>query len=216
MIPIPEPIKKRLRPIYYNGKFKGKFKMKYSKGIYYYKIPKIGIVKSKDSLVADFGKEINIYLKEYKLKRGNVVIDVGAYVGGFSIYCSKIVKEGKVIAIEPNKENFKRLIENLKLNKVKNVIALNLALHNHKGRLILSDDGAKSTIIKRDDGNSKEVFCDRLDNTLNNLKIKKVDFIKIDVVGNENKVLEGMGKTLKCNPHVVIMRYPKREAVYKT
>ncbi|MEO0169245.1 MAG: FkbM family methyltransferase, partial [candidate division WOR-3 bacterium] len=45
------------------------------------------------------------------LKEGQVFVDVGAYVGFFSIFASKIVgKNGKVLAFEPNPQAHKILL----------------------------------------------------------------------------------------------------------
>ncbi|MEM3406001.1 MAG: FkbM family methyltransferase [Candidatus Pacearchaeota archaeon] len=56
------------------------------------------------------------------LKKGDIVIDAGAYIGLFTLYASKKVgKNGLVIAYEPDPENYKNLLENIKLNKCKNV-----------------------------------------------------------------------------------------------
>lgn len=68
-----------------------------------------------------------------QLRKGDVFIDVGAHIGKYTILVAKIVgKEGLVIAIEPNPENYETLLENIKLNNLKNVIAVNIAAWNKK------------------------------------------------------------------------------------
>jgi len=56
-------------------------------------------------------------LSQDLVKEDSVIIDVGAYRGGYTIrFAKKAIKE-KVIAIEPNSENYKFLILNIYYNK---------------------------------------------------------------------------------------------------
>ena len=67
-----------------------------------------------------------IYEKLWSPKEGDVVIDVGAYVGMFTIRASELVGEsGRVIAIEPEPRNFSYLERNTEgLNNVSLVRAI--------------------------------------------------------------------------------------------
>jgi hypothetical protein len=57
------------------------------------------------------------------LLRGSIFIDVGAHGGGFTIRTSKIVSdEGPVISFEPDFRNYYYLIQNIMINKCRNVI----------------------------------------------------------------------------------------------
>jgi len=71
------------------------------------RIPKIFVIP--DICAVDTTIEIfvqNVYEKYYKIKRNNVVIDVGANVGMFTVKAALAVgSRGKVIAIEPVREN---------------------------------------------------------------------------------------------------------------
>jgi hypothetical protein len=59
----------------------------------------------------------------------DVVIDVGANIGYFTIYASrKVGKDGLVIALEPMDEAYDCLIKNLRLNRLNNVMPFKLAL----------------------------------------------------------------------------------------
>ena len=51
------------------------------------------------------------------LKPGDVFVDVGAHIGWFTLLAAEIVgPQGKVLAIEPEWKNYKRLQDNLELN----------------------------------------------------------------------------------------------------
>lgn len=78
------------------------------------------------------------YERYFKIKAGDVVVDVGACVGGFAIPAArKCGKRGIVIAIEPDQENVNKLRENILLNKLNNIIIVPKAAWNLKGMVTL-------------------------------------------------------------------------------
>ncbi|MEM4311455.1 MAG: FkbM family methyltransferase [Nitrososphaerales archaeon] len=59
----------------------------------------------------------------FKPKKGEIVIDVGAHIGKYSLPIANLVgKEGLVISIEPYPINYEALIRGIKLNHLKNII----------------------------------------------------------------------------------------------
>jgi len=80
------------------------------------------------------------WMRDYlsNLGSGDVFLDVGAHIGKYTILAAKRVgSEGLVIAVEPHPENYRTLIENIKLNSLNNVIALNIAAWKEEGILKL-------------------------------------------------------------------------------
>ncbi len=129
-------------------------------------------------------------------QKGDVVIDVGAHVGKYSLPAAKAVgEEGKVIAIEADPDNFQALLNNIKLNGFNNVVTLNVAAFNQDGRYLWltgsRDDDRRLTTeesgvrveTKTIDGILKGSLGQGLD---------RVKWVKIDVEGAEGEVLEGM------------------------
>ena len=77
-------------------------------------------------------------IEHFQPKQGDIVIDVGAHLGRYTIISSyKVGKEGKVIAIEAHPMICEKLNKNLELNKVTNTIILNYAVHSEKTKLKL-------------------------------------------------------------------------------
>jgi FkbM family methyltransferase len=139
-------------------------------------------------------------IKKYFSLRDGVFIDIGANIGRYVIIVSKHLKSGSVIAIEPEKNNFEILKKNIGLNKLSNVILKNLACSDKVGKIYFYIDGFSSGghSIKPKKGFRKiYVKTSRVDRILAELKIKRVDLIKIDVEGAEAEVLKGAIKTLK-------------------
>lgn len=128
-------------------------------------------------------------------KLGDIVFDIGAYVGDTALWFSKAVgPQGKVYAFEPEPSNFAKLKANLERNKVTNVIPLQLALSENEGEMRVSS-GAGSSVITQA-GTGKSVKVTTIDNFLEVNKLPRVDFIKMDVEGHELKVLKGAHETI--------------------
>lgn len=98
------------------------------------------------------------------------------------------------------------MLINLKLSYCNNVIALNYAAYNDDKfvKLYVSSMSGWHS-LKVGKGYYITVQARRIDTILNELAIRKVDFMKIDVKGAEYEALEGAINTLqKYKPRMVI------------
>ena len=140
-------------------------------------------------------------------KLGDIVSDIGAYVGDTALWFSKAVgPQGKVYAFEPEPSNFAKLKANLERNKVTNVIPLQLALSENEGEMRVSS-GAGSSVITQA-GTGKSVKVTTIDNFVEANTLPRVDFIKMDVEGHELKVLKGADETIKTfKPSLALSAY---------
>lgn len=141
-------------------------------------------------------------------KAGDVLFDIGANIGLYSIYAAK--KGVDVIAFEPESQNFALLNKNVYLNKCYDkVMCLNVALSdkNSCDYLYLAQfqtGGAINCISSPLDEQGKSfspvfkqgVMSYTLDSFLLNTKFFPTH-IKIDVDGIEPKIINGADKTLK-------------------
>ena len=134
------------------------------------------------------------YFKNYRLREGDIIIDAGAYEGEFTILASKLVgRTGKIISIEPTNNGYYKLSKNIALNNLTNVIPLKIALWNKKGKLKISDEFGASHITNQD---GEEIETETIDNLIDKLGLKRVDFLKADIEGAEIQMLEGAKRTL--------------------
>jgi FkbM family methyltransferase len=146
-------------------------------------------------------------------KLGSTVIDVGANIGLHTIpLARKVGSAGRVIAIEPDPENFLLLIRNTQRNGVNNVTAYPVALSSkpasgllyqsdtNRGGLSLCEQNVEDPTFARKAVEVEVVVGDSL---LGNVT-PNISLIKIDVEGAEPLVLEGMEKVLDRNPHTVL------------
>lgn len=162
--------------------------------------------------------EENLRRVFHNIRRG-ILIDIGANVGKYTIMVGRRIA-GKVISIEPEKKNFDILKKNIKLNNLKNVIALNIGCssRNEKRKFFLDEKGVgRHSFYKIKLGdNNKFIYINtqKLDDIiLKNLtkeEIKEISLIKIDVEGAEAEVLRGTKKTLKrFHPKILIEVWDK-------
>ena len=61
-------------------------------------------------------------LKKFNLKKDCIIIDIGAHIGLFALFSSKLCPNGKIFCYEPVKENFELLEQNIQLNNISNII----------------------------------------------------------------------------------------------
>jgi len=159
----------------------------------------------------------DVYRKDL-LKNSMVVVDVGAHIGIYSVLASR--KAGKIIAIEPFSKNYDRLRDNT--SHIKNIITKKIALSDKEGKCLfyVSKFSFSHSLVEdivKTSGSyyETEVMVSTLDKLLEEIKINKVDLIKIDAEGEELNILRGAQKTLKNNPNVIVIaasyHYPEEK-----
>ena len=158
----------------------------------------------------DLGPAIEIFVDEkYELyerpKPGDLVIDAGAHIGFFTIKASKQVgQKGLVLAFEPHPDNFQLLTINIKLNRLENVIPINVALGDRKRKVKLFIREPRATIgysLITPSHHYINVQMTTLDEILSKCKnlMRRNIFIKVDVEGAEYLLLKGAKNILTSN-----------------
>ena len=163
------------------------------------------------------------FLKKNNYQNFDVFFDVGAHEGESIILFSKNFNVKKIFSFEPSPINFKKLLQNKKFIQLRfkdlEINLENFALGQHKKKLIIKQlTESSSSTINEIDQNSKyfkkknfflnlvkneflmekiEINQIKLSDYLEDKKISKIDFLKIDTEGYEFNVLLGMGKHLK-------------------
>jgi FkbM family methyltransferase len=151
--------------------------------------------------------ETKIFLKT--VKNGNVVLDIGANVGYYTLIASKKVgKKGKVYAFEPDEDNFRILEKNVQVNKCNNVVLVKKAVADKTGQINLylnpvntGDHRIYKSIEVREILRIQSV---KLDDYFKG-KENSIDVIKMDIQGAEGKAIAGMEEIFKKNSRLEII-----------
>ena len=149
--------------------------------------------------------EFETNIVKRRLKSGAVVIDIGAFLGWYSIIAARIVGSlGKVYAFEPNPKQVERLKESLFLNQAQQVHIVEAAASDKNGSALFYDAESGSSLIKNEaEGHigykikGFKVKTMTLDTFVKQRGIRKVDFIKIDAEGADYLVLKGAAALLQ-------------------
>jgi FkbM family methyltransferase len=155
------------------------------------------------------------------LQPESVVLDVGAYIGQYTLLAAKYAPQGRVVAIEAHPVSFQRLEHNARRNKLPNVEQLNLAAGAAIGHMAfaLSADSFTSSLVPDDTVSltpTIQVDVAPLDEIVYRLSLPGVDLVKIDVEGAEGAVLTGARALLrKYRPALIIEVDREREAVFE-
>lgn len=143
------------------------------------------------------------------LRRGDVAIDGGANQGMYATaFANYVGPEGRVIAFEPMPYAAELTEANLALNGLANCTVIAAALSDRPGRAELDlTRGVGSASIVTDYGGASrlEVPTVTIDDTLAELGVDRIDFIKLDIEGAELKALEGARKTIARSRPVICL-----------
>lgn len=143
------------------------------------------------------------------IKPGDVVVDVGANIGYFTLIFAQLVGiEGKVLAFEPDEKLFQILTANIQNNGYQNVALFNQGLSDQNSEAFLYLDefnnldnriyASSSTAAK------VEIKLVRLDDLIADYA-PEVDLIKIDIQGAETFAFIGMRDCLRNSPNLKII-----------
>lgn len=168
---------------------------------------------SRDLIIDGTREYIATQMMKKILKKGDIVIDIGANIGYYVILESKLVgHEGVVYAIEPVPLAVELLRRNCELNKCKNVKIYQLAIYNRSGKLTIYVPSKLnwSTInienvkdIKRNSCIKIEVNALTLEDFIQKEKIKPT-LIRMDVEGAEFEILTSSEKLLRKLDNIML------------
>ena len=152
----------------------------------------------------DSGEEwVLKYIAKQTANQAMVVFDVVANVGSYARLVSKILPQAKIFSFEPAQETFLALQNSIK--ELKNVEGFNFGFGKSLGKVVLysnSSASGLSSVYNREGlnlNNQEEIEIQTLDNFCEQHNISQIDFLKLDVEGNEYQVLEGAKNLLKGN-----------------
>src|SRR3990172_2082226 len=127
--------------------------------------------------------------------------EMGAHIGAFTLHAARKFRE--VIAVEPHPKSFRLLEKNVNLNELTNVELHHAAVSDHDGVIAL----------RLAEGNTGSTFTEDKDKNYHILGLhpqtilqgRKPEFIKMDIEGDEYKVLTACPELLEAE--VIVTEY---------
>lgn len=137
------------------------------------------------------------------------MLDIGAHIDYYALIAAKLVgKKGRVYAFEPDPFNFSLLKKNVKKNKYSNVVLVDAAVSDKQGKIKLflsaENKGDHRVYDSSDNRKFHIVNAINLDNYFKKYT-GRIDVIKMDIQGGEEKALEGMKGVIQKNPTVTLI-----------
>jgi FkbM family methyltransferase len=150
--------------------------------------------------------------------RGGAFVDIGANVGTYAMVLARHVgADGTVIAVEPHPVTHARLAFNNKACGYTQTKLVAAAAGATDGELMIETDGGNlgaSHIVAGTAGaNAIKVPSLRLQRILDESGVTKVDALKIDIEGFEDRVLTGFFRNAAASlwPHAVVIEHLSRK-----
>jgi FkbM family methyltransferase len=151
-------------------------------------------------------------------KHSEVILDIGANTGVYSLVAGSVNSKAKVFAFEPSREVSIKLCKNVGANPF-NIQVLKKALSNKKGTASFYDksDHNYTGSLNENSGSNTiayEVETETLDNFIEEYGLT-VDLIKIDVEKHEPEVLEGFKKYISVQQPTILIEILEEEMARK-
>ena len=150
---------------------------------------------SKELIEHIFTDNYKVLASNIDFQPGDVILDVGANEGIFSIMMAKLYPHTRIIAIEPVSRTIAALMDNIALNDIANIYPAKIALGKERGfhTMNISKDhsGGSSGVIRFNpqDHIQEEVQIMTFDELLKSFEINKVKLMKMDIEGGEYEAL---------------------------
>ena len=136
-------------------------------------------------------------LLEARMRPGFVFLDIGANIGGYTLFAAGVAGPGaRILAVEPQPEIFERLVYNIRQNAFPGIKAVECALADLDGEITLFVDAANrggTSMRMVGAGRSGERLTVRAKTLLSlagEENLSRIDAMKLDVEGAEDLILE--------------------------
>ena len=145
---------------------------------------------------------------------GDIIVDVGAYIGTHTLAMSALVgNTGRVFALEPQRIVFQTLCANMALKSVVNVECLQVAASAENGRILMPDirydaEANFGGISMRGFDKGRPISMRRLDDLID---VPRLRLMKLDVEGMEHSAISGAADLIARHRPILYVENDRRE-----
>ena len=159
-------------------------------------------------------EELNLMFDFTPKEKNGTVVDIGANVGHHTLFAALLSRE--VISFEPFSEVAEKINLKVKENNLENVKLHTYALGDENSlgsyqKPASNNRGTGSFLRSNGSKDSVPLQIKNGDFVFNKISLDRIDFIKIDVEGFEEKVIKGLYKTLLKYRPVVFFEWSENE-----
>ena len=139
----------------------------------------------------------NVWLVEeysnFRINDNDIIIDIGAHIGLFTLYASQYCKNGIIFCFEPVEENYSVLLDNITQNNLKNVKSFKSAVSKSESTITIyrNKDEAGHSMFSSN-SHALKVDSISLKKIIDENSIDRCDLIKLDCEGAEYEIIESL------------------------
>jgi FkbM family methyltransferase len=143
------------------------------------------------------------------LARRGTVVDIGAHIGLFSVFASRILHASRIVSVEPDPANFELLAKNMSANHLENASVVNSAVAGEPGKrwIRTSPSNTGGHGFYAQGGSSRLARAVTLTELFEYSGISECSLLKIDCEGAEMEILESAPDTLLSSLSAISLEY---------
>ena len=144
----------------------------------------------------------------------NIIVDIGANIGIFTVYAATLNADSKIISYEPEDENFLILGKNIHLSGIEDRVEIRkIAISDSIGDIYL--DGNSGLTKTSKESGSQKVSCITLDELFKIHNLTEVDILKVDIEGGEYDMFKNVSdNVLKVIKYIAMeVHWPTQETI---
>ena len=161
----------------------------------------------------------DFYVRDLNLPRNPVVIDIGGFIGDFSLYAVKRLNASRVIVCEPSPGNWALLLKNIANNGYEGRIEpVNKAVTDGRDAMMNIDAPAECQCMVSAYAPSEQPLSAvpgvSLGQLLRDHAVEHVDLLKIDCEGGEFAILESTPAEVLSRIRNIVFEYHQIDGVW--
>lgn len=147
-----------------------------------------------ESVFAEIFKHREYKIADEAIVNTEIILDIGAHSGLFSIYSFALNSSAKIFAIEPEENNFQLLKTHLEENNINTAEPIQAAIAGQTGygTLEISADSHNHVLTHEVSENSQKVKTYNFKDFCNQYKLKNISLVKMDIEGGEYEIFSQM------------------------